>query len=374
MKNDNSLMPNSVKSILKNYKQSLTIIFQNKRLLAVVILFIATQIFILSSAHIYQKLLFKNLYSYSDAFQATKQPFTEAFSMAFNSINWLNIISSLSLLAIFNLLSVVILFFVFYKHFSKLTKLPTVRKINFCSAIFFILGLSLGVSSYLYAKNLPVIFLSTLVCSFSLGFLVISLVTLIEGVCISFVKSLLLENSNPTEEVFANSGKFFKPLFLFNIIFAFVAPATIANIGLLPNILNSFVLNEPGNSGNFIPISIYSVVIGTLLYFRTFFVAIFIFIPFILAMNHTDNLLGALSENLKIIKGSFSKYVALILSGIILMGMLSLIMEFFIPSSAAVSTPSLIKNIISTCLKLFFLIIFFITTFTYTADYYNKER
>jgi len=381
MENNTSLIPDNLKAVIKDYKESFIFIFKNKWLYLIPLFFVICGAIAQNSIRFYQKLAYPDFFKqpslFNPFYQASQQPFSERLITAISSIHWPNIFSSLSLLGILNLLGVVIAFFIFYKKIKNLYKLPFVKKIEKYSFFAFLLGLILSATSYFFFKNIIIISLGVLIGVTGLQILFIVLFTLIEVILISYLKSLL-SNETPTLDLISSrSEKFLKPLFLFNIILAFISPTFLASVALLPDMLNSFIFGRLGNFSNSIPQAVYTGIFSVVRYFNVLFTIIFIFTPFILALGYSEKLLPVLRENLSIIKQKLGYYLWLIFSAITFLALLSVGMELINPLSLAYTQNGAIQTLYSAIHSLiftFFLMIFFLSVFRNIIKNFSKSE
>ena len=379
MENNTSLIPDNLKATVKDYKDSFLFILKNKWLYLIPLFFVACGAITQNSVRLYQKLLYSDLYKqpflFNDFYQATQQPFSEKLINAVSSIHWSNIFDSLSLLGILNLLGIAIAFFVLYKKIKNLYKLPYIKKIESYSFFVFLFGLTLSIVSYFFFKNIIIISLGALVGLIGLQILFIVLFTPIEIILISYLKSLLSNEMSSLDLISSQSEKFLKPLFLFNIILAFISSTFLVSAALLPDMLNLFIFGQLGNFSSSIPQAIYTGIFSIARYFNALFTIIFIFTPFILALNSSEKLLTAMRENLSIIKRKFAYYLWLVFSAILFLAVLSVAMELISPSSLAYVQNGAIEILYSTIHSLvftFFLMTFFVTVFRNLIKIYRE--
>ncbi|MDO8657738.1 MAG: hypothetical protein Q7K55_03290 [Candidatus Levybacteria bacterium] len=370
MENNTSLVPDSLKAVAKDYKYSFLFIFKNKWLYLIPLFFVVCGVITQNSMHLYQKILYPDLYKQpfllNNFYQTTQQSFSEKLIAAISSVHLFNILSSISFLGIFNLLGVAIAFFAFYKNIKNLHRLPFMKKVELYSFFVFLSGLIVSLASYFFFKNIVIISLGVLVGLTGLQILFVVLFTLIEIILISYLKSLLLEETPPLDLLSSQSEKFLKPLFFFNIIITFISPTFLVSVALLPDILNSLIFGQLGNFSSSIPQAIYTGIFSIVKYFNALFTLIFIFTPFILALNSSEKLLPAIHENLSIIKRKLGYYLWLIFSAILFLAILSVVMELVNPSSLAYtqnSTKEILYSIVYSLISTFFLIVFFTTVF-----------
>lgn len=379
MENNTSLVPDGLRAVAKDYKDSFLLIFKNKWLYFIPLFFVVCGAITQNSIRLYYKLLYPDLYNqpflFNPFYQATQQPVSERLITAISSIHFTNIFSSISFLGILNLLGVAIAFFVFYKKIKNLYKLPFIKKIERYSFFIFLFGLILSAASYFFFKNIVVISLGVLVGLIGLQILFVVLFTLIEIILISYLKSLLLKETPSLDLLSSQSEKFLKPLFLFNIIITFISPTFLVSVALLPDMLNSLIFGQLGNFSSSIPQVIYTGIFSIVKYFNALFTIIFIFAPFILALNYSEKLLPAIHENLSIIKRKLGYYLWLIFSAILFLAILSVVMELVNPSSLAYAqngTTEILFSTVHSLISTFFLMTFFITVFRGIINNFRK--
>ncbi|MDO8529143.1 MAG: hypothetical protein Q7S18_00545 [bacterium] len=140
--------------------------------------------------------------------------------------------------------------------------------------------------------------------------------------------------------------------------------------------LNYFVLGGSGNFVSSIPQIIFVGIIPIIKYLNAFFAIIFIFTPFILAINSTGNLFSAMCENISLIKRKLDYYLWLILIAILFSIILSVTMELLNPSSKSYLNSSVKELAYSAMRSLifnFFLLTFFITGFRSVINFSRRS-
>lgn len=369
MENDTSLTPDSLRLVLRDYKKSLVFILKNKWLYVVPIFFILSDNFNQWNQFLSKKIFFQNIffseYIHGNVAQISQQSFSERLFHALTLTSPANIASSLSLLEILNLLGVTIAFFIFYRKFSGLLKINFIKKCSNYSSLIFLIGLVISFMSFFFLENTSIISFGIVIGIICLVILITILFTLIEGVFISYIKSLLKNEARSLELIFNDAGEFLKPLFLYNILFSFVSASFLMSILLVPDMVNNFLLHEVGNFSNSIPKIIYTGVVQILKYLNALIVVMFIFTPFIIASNPEKGFIEACKENLSLIRRDYRQYLRLILSGLLFIGILSLIFELLIPTSSAFSYQEILKETIYSAISTFFILVFSVSALRY---------
>jgi|SRR3989339_1046487 len=101
MENNISLIPDALKAVATDYKNSFLFIFKNKWLYLATLFFIFCGIFAHNLTVLYQKFLYPDLFNQpfllNNFYQTTQPPFSEQIIHALSSIHLSNVLSSLSL-------------------------------------------------------------------------------------------------------------------------------------------------------------------------------------------------------------------------------------------------------------------------------------
>jgi len=371
MENYTSLIPDNLRAVLKDYKESFFFILKNKWLYFVPLFFVVCQAITDGSMYLYQKRLYPELFAFSPV-PPTQQSLLEKLTTAIFSIHWSTILSSLSFLGILNLAGVCLIVLIFYKRIKNLYKLPSVKKVQKYSLLIFILGLILSGISYLFFKNIVIISLGFFLASIGLGILFLILFTSIEAMLISYIKSLLSKET-PTLDLLANqSEKLLKPLILFNIIISFISLQFFLSAIVLPDMLNQLIFGEFGNFSSSIPQIIYNAIFPAIRWFNAIFTIIFISTPFILALDQSEKLFSAMRKSLSIIKQKFGYYFWLILSAIIFLAVLSVGIDLIKLSSFYSVQTRILYSATDSLVLGFFLMIFYLTLFRDILKYFQK--
>jgi len=380
MEDNTSLVPDTLKVVATDYKNSFLFIFKNKWLYLVTLFFILCGIFTHNLSSLYQKFLYPDLFKQpfllNNLYQTTQPPFSEQIIHALSSIHLSNVLSSFSLLGIFNSLGIVIAFFFLYKKIKNLYKLPFTKKVGKFSLFLFLFGLVMSLISYLFFKNIIIISLGVFIGLISIKVLFIILFTPIEIVFIYFLKSLLYNEKFSLDSISSRSETFLKPLFIFNTILAFASSSFLASVALFPDTLNLLVFGNLGNFTNSIPQTIYVGIISIVKYFNAFFTIIFIFTPFILALNSSESLFSAMREDISLIKRKLGYYLWLILGAILFSVIISVAMELLNSLLMVYLNYNAQELIYSTTRSLvftFFLLTVFVTVFRSVINFSRKS-
>ena len=210
----------------------------------------------------------------------------------------------------------------------------------------------------------------------SINVLFIILFTLIEIVFIYFLKSLLHNETFSLDSISSHSETFIKPLFIFNTILVFASSSFLVSVSLFPDMLNLLVFGNFGNFANLIPQTIYVGIISIVKYFNAFFTIIFIFTPFILALNSSKSLFSAMRENISLIKRKLGYYLWLILSTILFSVIILVAMELLnslLMVYLNYSTKELIYSTTHSLVFTFFLLTVFVTVFRSVINFSGKS-
>jgi len=378
MENDTALIPSSLKMLISEYVASFLFVLKNKWLYLIVLFFSLLGSFYSLGMQLYYKFVFPDLYRnqsvFENIFSKTSQPFSERITTALTSIQLGNTISSLSFTAIFSMVGMVVAFFIFYRYFKKIFSSSLfVKKCCRLSLFGLALGAVISVVSFFFFKNLIIIFLGILIALVGLQILFIVLLTILEGTLVFFIKSLLFNQQTSAELLFSKAEEIFKPLFLFNTILTFASPTFLVSVMLLPDMLSTFVFNEIGNFSRSIPQNLYVGVFSIIKYFHAFFVASFVFVPFLLTMNSAKTLPQVLHENIYIIRKNFLRYLSFVISGVLILILLAVIFELFTPSAVTLSVFSAIKEIMYGLIFTLLILVFSITAYKFAVQFSRAQ-
>ena len=294
---------------------------------------------------------------------------TISINDAIASIDVIGLASSLSFVSIFGMASIVLALIICFKYFNNILKNFSYIAACVRYSIFgILLGIIVSIFSIYVLQNPMITILGSLTALVGLYTVGLTLLTIVEGALIAYLKSVFHKEQPSVQLSFLNAGTIFKALFGFNLILLFISPAFFLSVVLLPDLLNAFSLGAPDIYGSFFSQNTFLTIYSLIKYLQTFWIVVFIFVPFIVAIRTNGTLIVALRENVLLISKSALHYLLLVAAGLLFLMLLS-IAYTLLPQPPIFTPLLLLKEFVYSLIRIYIVLIFSLATFRHSLRF-----
>ncbi|MBU6426637.1 hypothetical protein KGQ27_00110 [Patescibacteria group bacterium] len=355
-----------LKELVADYKKSFALIIDNKWLYGTILFFVACDVIFKIPSLIGQKFLLTqtlgNTIINNGVNQYVQQSITAKLFYATHSIHPLSVLGSTTFPALFGVLGLVVAFLLFFKKIKILRSTGFIKKTALYSALALLVGAVITLIALFFLGSQILVLLGSLIALVSIGVLSILLLTIVESAFIALLSRLLSREPISFELLSEHSVKFFRPLFIFNLVLYFISTNFVNQVILLPNYLHMIM---PGSMITFNNL-LFSNLSWIAYYFHPIFVVLFIFTPLIMAISSETKFISLLKADIDMTKRNLGYYLILFIWTLLLMFIILALSNFINPTVLLNSRPMIIEIIsvgIYSLLFTFILMSFYVTAF-----------